>query len=191
METAIQIPRPKLRRSHFVSEILKTVFMVIAVYALVELAAPRFYVEGRSMQPNFQDGQRLIVSRVNYLFGDPERGDIVVLKAPGQPDTNPPLIKRVVGLPNETVTIQDTHIYINDVELNEPYINEPCDQFHCENNTWTLGPDEYFVMGDNRNHSNDSRRFGVVRHDLLIGEVLVRYWPPSDWGIVSQVGFPN
>jgi len=187
----IKMPRPRLYRWQTLWEIIQTVFMIVAVYALVELATPRFYVEGRSMQPNFYDGQRLIVSRVNYLFGNPGRGDIIVFQVPGKPESDPPLIKRVIGLPGETVTIRDTLVYVNGVQLDEPYIKEPCDKYHCEDNSWELGPDEYFFMGDNRNNSNDSRRFGPVSHEYIIGEALIRYWPPSDWGIVAQVGFPR
>ena len=162
--------------------------MMAAIYALVELATPRFYVEGRSMQPNFAEGQRLIISRVNYLLTDPHRGDIIVFNSPQSIGSQPPLIKRVIGLPGETVTIKDTYVYINDVKLDEPYIKESCTPVNCKDASVTLGPDEYFVMGDNRNNSNDSRRFGPVNRDAIIGEALIRYWPPPDWGIVAQIG---
>jgi signal peptidase I len=186
----LRLPRPRIRRWALLREIVSTVVFLAAVYALVELATPRFYVEGKSMQPNFAEGQRLIVSRLNYLFGSPQRGEIVVFNAPGQ-EGKPPLIKRVIGLPGDLVEIRDAQVYINSVALDEPYINEPCTEFNCKSNTWKLGADEYFVMGDNRNHSNDSRSFGPVQRGALIGEALIRYWPPSDWGIVNHVGFPS
>lgn len=189
LESEKHIPRPRLRRWQAVREIISTLFMMIAIFALVELATPRFYVDGRSMQPNFQDGQRLIISRVNYIFDQPHRGDIVVFNKPNHPEEESPLIKRVIGLPGETVAIRDTRLYINGIELEEPYINEPCTKFSCEDGEWVLGPDEYFVMGDNRNHSNDSRKFGPVPKENIIGEALIRYWPPPDWGIVAQIGF--
>lgn len=185
------LPRPTLRRwagLWDLWELMKTAFMMAAIYALVELATPRFYVEGRSMQPNFADGQRLIVSRVNYLFTDPQRGDIIVFNSPQGGRTQPPLIKRVIGLPGESVTIQDTQVYVNGVELDEPYIKEPCSLSNCKDERVELGPNDYFVMGDNRNNSNDSRRFGPVHRDAIIGEALIRYWPPPDWGIVAQIG---
>lgn len=187
----LELPRPKVRQWRILHEILSTLVLLVSIYALVELATPRFYVEGQSMQPNFFEGQRLIVSRLNYLFGQPQRGEIVVFNAPNQPPTEPPLIKRVIGLPGETVEIRDRQVYVNGKELDEPYINEPCEQLRCENNSWTLAADEYFVMGDNRNHSNDSRFFGPIKRTMIIGEALVRYWPPSDWGIVAHIGFPT
>jgi len=82
-------------------------------------------------------------------------------------------------------------VFVNGVRLEEPYINEPCDASHCPDGSWQLGPEQYFVMGDNRNHSRDSRSFGPVLRDHLIGEVLVRYWPLPDVGVVEAVGFPR
>lgn len=191
MEIENNMPRPRLRRWETAREILSTVFMMIAIFALVELATPRFYVDGRSMEPNFEDGQRLIVSRVNYLFIQPQRGDIVVFNKPRSPVTESPLIKRVIGLPGDTVSIRDAQVILNGVPLDEPYINEPCTAYSCKDGDWELGPNEYFVMGDNRNHSNDSRSFGTIHLENIIGEALIRYWPPPDWGVVTQIGFPD
>lgn len=188
-----EVPRPRLHRFEWLRELAKTVFMLMAIYALVELATPRFYVDGRSMQPNFYDGQRLIVSRINYLFSEPQRGDIVVLNKPhlSRALDEPPLIKRIIGLPGETIEIRNQQVYINGVELNEPYIKEPCNQSHCADAVYELKPNEYFVMGDNRNNSSDSRGFGPITRDAIIGEALIRYWPPSDWGLVWKIGFPG
>jgi signal peptidase I len=135
------------------------------------------------MQPNFHTGQFLIVSRVNYLLGEPQRGDIVVFQYPLNPQED--YIKRVIGLPGETVEIRETLVYVNGALLDEPYINEPCTPTHCADRVWELTTDEYFVMGDNRNHSSDSRAFGAVPQRLIIGEALIRYWPPQDWGFVT------
>ncbi|MBZ0284259.1 MAG: signal peptidase I [Anaerolineae bacterium] len=184
-------PRPNLRLRGFGREILETILLIGAIYALVNLATVRFIVEGPSMQPNFHTGQVLVVSRLNYMFSPPQRGEIVIFNAPGQPPEEPPYIKRVIGLPGETVEIRDTKVYVNNVELFEPYINEDCEASRCVNRTWTLGEDEYFVMGDNRNHSSDSRAFGAVPRERIIGEALIRYWPPSDWGMVSHVAYPS
>jgi signal peptidase I len=143
------------------------------------------------MQPNFETGQFLIVSRINYLVGEPARGDVVVFHYPGNTDQD--YIKRVIGLPGDVVEMIDLEVYVNGQRLNESYINEPCseDNSNCQDNRWELGPDEYFVMGDNRNHSQDSRAFGPVSREYIVGEVLVRYWPPSDWGVVSRIGYPD
>jgi signal peptidase I len=141
------------------------------------------------MEPNFETGQFLIVSRVNYLIGEPERGDIVVFHYPGNPDED--YIKRVIGLPGQMVEIRETQVYVDGQLLSEPYINEQCTEGRCPDESWELGPDEYFVMGDNRNRSSDSRSFGPVLREYIVGEVLVRYWPPEDWGIVNQIAYPG
>jgi signal peptidase I len=158
---------------------------------MVDLASVRFYVDGPSMEPNFYTGQRVIVSRVNYMVTNPQRGEIIVFESPDRPGVDPPLIKRVVGLPGETVAIRDTKVYIDDRELDESYINEACNASRCRDNEWTLGPDEYFVMGDNRNRSRDSRVFNAIQREHIIGEALVRYWPPQDIGLLYKFRFPE
>jgi signal peptidase I len=183
------VPRPKLQRRSFLREIIDTLVLIAAIYSLVNLASARFIVQGPSMQPNFHTGEFLIVSRLNYLLDQPQRGDIVVFHYPGNPEED--YIKRVIGLPGDTVEIRDTLVYVNDVQLDEPYINEPCEPGRCRDEVWTLGLDEYFVMGDNRNHSSDSRAFGPVNRQFLVGEALVRYWPPSEWGLVTHIAYPD
>jgi len=184
------VQRPNLRQHGYGREIIETIILIGAIYALVNLATVRFIVEGPSMQPTFHTGQVLMISRVNYLFGNPQRGQVIVFNAPGKPATEPPYIKRVIGLPGELVEVRDMKVYINGQELYEPYINEPCTAGSCPNRTWQLGEDEYFFMGDNRNHSLDSRSFGGVKRERVIGEALVRYWPPQDWGIVGTLNYP-
>ena len=180
--------RPRLRRPRWFREILDTIVLIVAIYALVNLSSARYMVQGQSMYPNFDDDQVLYISRINYIMGEPNRSDIVVFHYPGNPQED--YIKRVIGLPGDVVEIRDTLVYVNGEPITEPYINEPCDIFHCPDERWELGPDEFFVMGDNRNHSSDSRAFGPVKREFIVGEVLVRYWPPEDWGIVSHIGAP-
>jgi signal peptidase I len=165
-----------------IREIGESVVLIAVIYTLVNLASARFVVEGRSMYPNFDNDQFIIVSRVNYMLAEPKRGEIVVFEYPNDPRQD--YIKRVIGLPGDTVEIRDTQVYVNGKMLNEPYINEPCTPSSCADNAWTLGPDQFFVMGDNRNHSSDSRAFGPVERHFIVGEALVRYWPPSAWGII-------
>jgi signal peptidase I len=191
LEPIVNVTRPTLRQRGPGREIIETIILIGAIYALVNLATVRFIVEGPSMQPTFHTGQVLMISRVNYLFATPQRGQVIVFNAPGQPFDEPPYIKRVIGLPGETVEIRDTKVYVNGRELYEPYINEPCEASRCPNRTWQLGEDEYFFMGDNRNHSSDSRAFGVVKRERVIGEALIRYWPPQDWGLVGTLHYPD
>ncbi len=182
--------RPHLKyrsTGQVIREIGESIALVAIIYTLVNLASARFVVEGQSMFPNFNSDQFIIVSRINYLLSEPKRGEIVVFEYPN--DTTQDYIKRVIGVPGDVIEIHDTQVYVNGSALNEPYINEPCTPQACVNRTWTLDKDQFFVMGDNRNHSSDSRVFGPVPRDLLIGEALVRYWPPQDWGLIH--GYTN
>jgi len=191
MENVISMPRPRLRRRGLLYELIETIVLIAAIYSLVDLASVRFYVDGPSMEPSFETGQRVIVSRVNYMLSSPQRGEIIVFESPSRPGIEPPLIKRVIGLPGETVEVRDSRVYINGRELYEPYINEATWSSRGMTQPRTLGPDEYFVMGDNRNHSNDSRAFGPIELQHVIGEALVRYWPPQVWGLLNKYRFPE
>lgn len=191
VQPTLTFARPHLSQSGFGREIWETIVLIVAIWALVNLASVRFIVEGPSMQPTFHTGQVLVVSRVNYLLTNPQRGEVAVFNAPNVSSDEPPYIKRVIGLPGDTIEIKDMMVYVNGQQLNEPYINEPCELRMCGDNSWTLGPDEYFFMGDNRNHSRDSRVFGGVKRERIIGEALIRYWPPVDWALVSHINYPD
>ncbi|MBZ0299012.1 MAG: signal peptidase I [Anaerolineae bacterium] len=186
--TIVPAPRPRLHRTNWLREILDTLMLVIVIYTLVNLSSARYMVQGKSMYPNFDDNQILYISRLNYLLGEPEHLDIVVFHFPGNPQED--YIKRIIGLPGDVVEIRAAQVYVNGQPLQEPYIHEPCEPGRCQDQHWELGPNEFFVMGDNRNHSSDSRVFGLVTRDHLVGEVLVRYWPPESWGIVTKIGAP-
>src|SRR5690606_11953093 len=121
------LPRPRLHRPGLLRGLLSTVMFIIAVYVLAEMAIPRSNLEGPSMQPNLHAGQYLIISRLDYLFGDPQRGDVAVFQAPDKDASEPRLIKRVIGLPGETVTVSGDEVFIDGQKLDEPYfILRPC-----------------------------------------------------------------
>jgi signal peptidase I len=183
--------RPRLARPGLLREIISMVLFIVAVYTLLQLALPRSVIFGPSMQPTFYEQQRLIISRLNYLFGQPERGDIIVFNAPDHDRGDPSLIKRVIGIPGDIIEFTDQQLYLNGELVEEPYINEPCRTFQCTDDRWELGPNEYFMMGDNRNHSRDSRRFGPVVREDIVGEALFRYWPLDEIGVVHQHRFSS
>lgn len=168
-------------------ELVGTVVFVLAVTVLFDLAIPRSLVDGHSMEPTFYGEDRLVVSRVHYLLSQPARGDIVVFNSlrPSEAARGVMLIKRIVGLPGDSVVIRDRQVHINGEALDEPYIKEPCGR-RCRDDEWTLDADEYFVMGDNRNNSNDSRAFGPVPLHHIVGEVIFRYFPLHAIGLIAQ-----
>lgn len=142
-----------------------------------------FYVKGASMEPNFFDHEYLIIDEISYRFGEPERGDIVVFRYPN--DRRQFFIKRIIALPHEQIAIREGKVWVGqydtDVlqELHEPYLAEGTLVSSPDTKPLLLKEDEYFVMGDNRNQSLDSRIFGPVTDDLLIGKTWIRGWPFS------------
>lgn len=179
--------RPKLKRPGFIDEVFRTIIFVIVVTVLFDMAIPRSLVDGSSMLPTFVDGERLIVSRVHYMVTTPQRGDVIVFNTVSSGESDIMLIKRVIGEPGDTVEWRDHQLYLNGQWVAEGYIRETCTS--CPDETWVLAVDEYFVMGDNRNHSRDSRAFGSVPVDHIVGRVVFRYWPLPRLGIIDGLAY--
>jgi len=139
-------------------------------------------IEGSSMEPTLHNGQRLLVNRLSYIStSEPQRGDIIVFRAWEQEED---FIKRVIGVPGDEIDIQDNHIRVNGYPLDEPYIaNEPT---FGTPGTVVLGPGEYYVLGDNRGNSSDSRLHGPLPAEKIIGKAWLTYWPPRDLGFISD-----
>lgn len=184
----VPLSQPRLRRPSPLRDILSTLLLVLVVYTLVNLSSSRYLVQGRSMYPSFDSDQILYVSRLSYLLAQPQRLDIVVFHHRGQPAED--YIKRIIGLPGEVVAFSEGRVWVDGAPLDEPYLAEACRADRCADRTWALGPDEFFVLGDNRNDSSDSRLFGPVHRSQLVGAALLRYWPPQAWGSVARVGAP-
>lgn len=171
---------PTVTQQNFWKELLKLIVisLVIVIPFRIFIAQP-FIVEGASMDPTFETGEYLIVDEVSYRFKDPERGDVLVFKYPLDPSKS--FIKRIIGLPGEIVSIKDGLVTItssenpNGLTLDEPYVKLPKE----DDASFTLGLGEYFVMGDNRAQSADSRLWGAVPEDNIIGRPLVRFFPPD------------
>ena len=159
--------------------LFETVAPAFVIALLINLyVAQSTYVHGTSMEPNLHTDQRLIMEKVSYRLHPPHRGDIVVIDV----DTSDiPLIKRVIGLPGETVEVKNELVYIDGTPLQEPYIAEPTSQ---EFPSTVVPEGHYFVMGDNRNHSNDSRSWGPLPGQDIIGRAWLTYWPFSDWHVI-------
>jgi signal peptidase I len=166
----------------WIKEIIQLILIVALVRIGMDTFLPRYVVDGASMEPNFHTSERVLVDRFTMLLAGPARGDVVVLDSPRVDDEL--LIKRVIGLPNETITIRDGRVYVNGILLDEPYVLGYCNFGSC-NGEWHLGPDEYFVLGDNRSHSLDSHSFGPVSRSSMIGIARLRYWPLNEADILS------
>lgn len=155
-----------------VREVLQVVIPAILLALAIHIfLAQATIVYGQSMQPNLQPAERLVIEKVSYYYHQPERGDIVVLDLPQMPEL---LIKRVIGLPGEEIEIRRGVVSINGVPLDQPFVHLPGGATY---GPITLAADFYFVMGDNRNNSNDSRVFGPVHRSAIAGKAWMRYWP--------------
>jgi signal peptidase I len=156
----------------FFQESLQVIMPALALALTVHLfLAQATIVYGQSMEPNLSERQRLIIDKLSYRLHPPARNDIVVLDIPGMDEM---LVKRVIGLPGETVEIREGVVLVDGTPIPEPFPHELGFQ---STEPVTLGPLSYFVMGDNRENSNDSRAFGPVKREFILGRVWLRYWP--------------
>ena len=166
--------------------ILFIVIVVAVSFFVVTFVGQRTQVSGESMETTLADGDHLIVDKISYRFRDPNRYDIVVF--PYRYEKNTYYIKRIIGLPGETVQIIDGYVYINGALLDEHYGNEIMNNPGQAADPVTLGPDEYFVLGDNRNNSSDSRdpSVGNIKRDDIMGKAWVRIWPLNKFGVLKH-----
>jgi len=212
-----QVPAPR-RRSHPIirslRDIVETLLLAAILYVGVRSFVVPYQVEGASMTPNLHNQERLLVNRSAYAhfnanafwnllpgedrtgadevypFDPPERGDIIVFNPPI--DSDKPYIKRIIGLPGDTVSFTAGNVFINGEGLDESYIDgaiTDCEGPHCD-----VGPipdGSVYVLGDNRTNSSDSRRFGLVKMDRIIGKVFFANWPLEDIGPVSHADYPD
>lgn len=200
-------PRPQSRGALW--EVVETLILALLIFIAVRAVVLNFRVDGLSMDPSLDSGQMLLVNRpiyfnfdayelVNWLplveldgerivypFHPPQRGDIVVLHPPI--DQGKPYIKRVIGLPGETISIQDGSVFINGERLEEPYLNGLSTSWPgaLGNEEIRIPEGQVFVLGDNRNNSTDSRYFGPIEIDEIIGKAWISYWPTDEFGILQ------
>jgi signal peptidase I len=155
---------------------------VVVCVLLITYVVQAFKVQGTSMSPQLRDGERILVNKLIYYVGDIRRGDVVVFWYPEDPDLS--FIKRVVGLPGETVEIRAGAVYVDGRLIDEPYV----DNENAERRSFPaleVRPGHYFVLGDNRKGSNDSRSWGLVPERYVYGKAFLRIWPPSGFGLVE------
>ncbi len=172
----------------FMLDILETLVLAVVLYFGINAVSARVRVDGFSMRPTLQDGEYILINKLAYKLGAPMRGDIVVFVFPVNPQED--LIKRIIGLPGDTITVQGGVLSINGVVMDEPYINAP----PAYNGTWRVSEGELFVLGDNRNDSRDSHQWGLLPVENVIGRAVVIYWPPKEWQVIKhtqQVPIPD
>jgi len=164
-----------------------TVLIAVIVFVCLRFTVQSYTVVMSSMEPTFQQGDCIMVSKVSYRSSGPQRGDVIIFDPPF--DSEYPFIKRVIGLPGETVEINDGKVAINGTPLEEnEYIAAQPDYTMSAQE---VPENEYFVLGDNRNYSNDSHNGWTVLRDNIIGKAWFTYWPPSKLGVVKHYSYPE
>ena len=181
---AVETGGPRRPTSAFVREILETLLLTFFIFFIVNSLVGRYRIDGNSMNPTLLNGEYLIISNFAYQLDEPQRGDILVFRHP-RSDLN--LIKRVIGLPGDTIEVQNGAVSVNGVALTEPYIEAP----PTYSSSWVVPEGQFFVLGDNRNNSSDSHAWGFLPEENILGKALLVYWPPSKWTKVPHHDFPS
>ncbi len=165
----------------FILDVFETLLLSLVLFVGINAISARIRIESISMQPTLYAGNFVIVNKIAYLLNTPGRGDVIVFKNPKDPSLEP-YIKRIIGLPGDTVRVTGGTVFINDEPMSEPYISAP----PTYEGAWTVPPESLFVLGDNRNSSSDSHAWGMVPMQNIIGKAEVVYWPPSRWQLLNQ-----
>jgi len=165
----------------FFLDIMETVILSVLLFLGINAISARIRVESISMQPTLYAGDFVIVNKLAYKLGSPTRGDVIIFNYPPDPHREP-YIKRVIGLPGDEIEVSGGKVYVNNDPINEPYISAPPNY----EGTWIIPEDSLFVLGDNRNSSSDSHRWGMVPEENVIGKALIVYWPPNSWKYLDE-----
>lgn len=177
---------------NFFFDFLETIVVALSIFVVVYLFILQPHeVKGNSMEPSFQNNEYIITDKISYRFKEPHRGDVIIFKAPVNPDVD--YIKRIIALPGEQVMVQNGEVYVNNTRLIESYIDTLTPLFPGstmqESTPITVPEGDYFVMGDNRSHSSDSREFGPIDKKLIIGRAVFRYWPLNSIGAIPEANY--
>jgi len=175
----------------FFMDMLQVVVFAVSIFLFLYLLVMQPHkIKGNSMQPNYPDGEYLLTDKVSYRFNEPKRGDVVVFEAPDGEDE---YIKRIIGLPGERVSLIEGKIHVNGQPLNESYLSDMLytngSLFLKDGDEVVVPQNEFFVMGDNRPYSSDSRSWGFVPKNKITGRAWIIYWPPQKAGKVQEVAY--
>ena len=168
------------KNSHLAREIVETIALTLIIFLVIRFAIQSYRVSGISMVPDLQNNEYVVVNKMAYLFHPPERGDVIVFHYPL--DTTKDFIKRVIGLPGDTISYDSTTVTVDGTVLKEPYISQAANP---EGKKLVVPPNDYFVLGDNRPVSDDSRVWGFVPQSDLVGKAVMVYWPFSNWELIN------
>ncbi|GLV53770.1 signal peptidase I [Dictyobacter sp. S3.2.2.5] len=170
-----------MKRSHFAREIIELIAITLLLFVVIRFIIHGYHMQSTSMQPEVGSDTYVMVNRTSYMFAHPQRGDAVVIHYP--PDPNTDIMARIIGLPGDDIKANGTHISVNGVVLNETYVQHP---FNPEAKEWKVPTNSYFILNDNRSMTDDSRRWGSIPNDMIVGKAIVVFWPVNSWHIISS-----
>lgn len=179
----------------FFLDIIQTIVLALSLFIIIYLFLLQPHqVRGSSMYPNFHDGEFLLTDKISYRFGEPQRGDVIIFKAPPSEscaEIECEYIKRIIALPNDTVMVKNGQVYVNDQLLAEEYLPKDLitsqGSYLLEGVKRKIPEGEYLPLGDNRNHSRDGREFGSIPRQTIVGKAWLRYWPFNKIGVIPQI----
>lgn len=175
----------KMNWGRFALDIIETLVLAVVLFVGINAMSARVRVDGSSMLPTLENGEFVLVSKMSYRFGEVDRGDIIVFHFPMNPDEE--LIKRVIGLPGDHISVQAGVVSVNGQVVNEPYIAST----PSYSGEWDVLEGKLFVLGDNRNNSNDSKDWGLLPFEKVVGKAVVIYWPPRLWNVLEHTEIFN
>lgn len=170
----------KIKWGRFFLDIIETLILAVVLFFGINAVSARVRVDGFSMRPTLDDGEFVLVSKLNYKLSNVQRGDIIVFHYPMDPEQE--LIKRVIGLPGDRIEVDKGIVYVNGQALEEPYIAAP----PAYSSQWNVPEDRLFVLGDNRNDSSDSHSWGFLPFENVVGKAVLIYWPPPMWDVIEH-----
>ena len=170
----------KIKWGRFFLDIIETLILAVVLFFGINAVSARVRVDGFSMRPTLDDGEFVLVSKLNYKLSNVQRGDIIVFHYPMDPEQE--LIKRVIGLPGDRIEVNEGIVYVNGQALEEPYIAAP----PAYSSQWNVPDDRLFVLGDNRNDSSDSHSWGFLPFENVVGKAVLIYWPPPMWDVIEH-----
>jgi signal peptidase I len=182
---------------NFLLEFIQSIVLALSVFVLLYLfVAQPNEVKGNSMLPNFENGEYLLTDKLSYQVGKPQRGDVIVFKAPPTElcaESECEYIKRVMGVPGDRVMVKDGQVYLNGQKLDQSFlpadfVTEP-GEFNQEGVEQVVPEGHVLPFGDNRSHSRDGREFGPIKNELIVGKAFFKYWPPKSVGLVPKIRF--
>src|SRR4030042_765866 len=169
----------------FLKDVLETLILSLILFVTINVVSARIRVDGESMEPTLLSGEYVMVNRLSYRFGSPQRGDIIIFHPPLNPSEE--YVKRVIGLPGDEVEVKNKVVYVNGQPLDETYLDVTTNY----PGAWQVPAGQLFVLGDNRNNSEDSHDWGTLPIANIIGKAVLIYWPPTAWGLIDHVTSAN